>query len=86
MSTIYLSNWSGYRTPGAHGPGRKWTIMCWAVAEAVSVAVDSAVDDAVFRTVDKAVGETVYDPVHDAIRVGEPIQAETLSILQRLGR
>ena len=25
--TIYLSNWSSHRTPGAHGPGRKWTIM-----------------------------------------------------------
>lgn len=25
--TLYLSNWSSHRTPGAHGPGRKWTIM-----------------------------------------------------------
>lgn len=25
--TIYLSNWSSHRTPGAHGPGRKFTIM-----------------------------------------------------------
>jgi hypothetical protein len=25
--TVYLSNWSSHRTPGAHGPGRKWTIM-----------------------------------------------------------
>ncbi len=24
---IYLSNWSSYRTPGMHGPGRKWSIM-----------------------------------------------------------
>ena len=27
MPTVHLSNWSSYRTPGAHGPGRKWTIM-----------------------------------------------------------
>lgn len=25
--TLYLSNWSSHRTPGMHGPGRKWTIM-----------------------------------------------------------
>jgi len=25
--TLYLSNWSSYRTPGMHGPGRKLTIM-----------------------------------------------------------
>lgn len=25
--TLYLSNWSSHRTPGAHGPGRKWSIM-----------------------------------------------------------
>ena len=25
--TIYLSNWSSHKTPGHHGPGRKWTIM-----------------------------------------------------------
>lgn len=25
--TIYLSNWSSHRTPGMHGPGRKYTIM-----------------------------------------------------------
>lgn len=25
--TLYLSNWSSHRTPGAHGPGRKWTAM-----------------------------------------------------------
>lgn len=25
--TIYLSNWSSHRTPGCHGPGRKFTIM-----------------------------------------------------------
>ena len=27
MATLYISNWSGYATPRAHGPGRKWTIM-----------------------------------------------------------
>ena len=27
MPTLYLSNWSGHNTPGAHGPGRKWSIM-----------------------------------------------------------
>lgn len=27
MPTIYLSSWSSHHTPGAHGPGRKWTIM-----------------------------------------------------------
>lgn len=27
MPTVYLSNWSGHRTAGAHGPGRKWSIM-----------------------------------------------------------
>ena len=27
MPTIYLSHWGGFRTPGAHGPGRRWTIM-----------------------------------------------------------
>jgi len=25
--TVYLSNWSSYRTPGMHGPGWKLTIM-----------------------------------------------------------
>ncbi len=25
--TVYLSNWSSHKTPGHHGPGRKWTIM-----------------------------------------------------------
>lgn len=25
--TIYLSNWSSHKSPGHHGPGRKWTIM-----------------------------------------------------------
>lgn len=25
--TIYLSNWSSKKTPGAHGPGRAFTIM-----------------------------------------------------------
>ena len=25
--TLYLSNFSSRRTPGAHGPGRVWTIM-----------------------------------------------------------
>lgn len=25
--TIYLSNWSSHRTPGMHGPGRKFSIM-----------------------------------------------------------
>lgn len=25
--TLYLSNWSSHKTPGHHGPGRKWTIM-----------------------------------------------------------
>ena len=25
--TIFLSNWSSYRAPGCHGPGRKLTIM-----------------------------------------------------------
>jgi hypothetical protein len=25
--TLYLSNWSSHRTPGMHGPGRKWSIM-----------------------------------------------------------
>ena len=25
--TIYLSNWSSHKTPGHHGPGRKYTIM-----------------------------------------------------------
>ena len=25
--TLYLSNWSSHRTPGMHGPGRKFTIM-----------------------------------------------------------
>lgn len=25
--TLFLSNWSSHRTPGAHGPGRKWTAM-----------------------------------------------------------
>ena len=27
MNTIYLSNWSSHRTPGMHGPRRKFTIM-----------------------------------------------------------
>lgn len=27
MSSIYLSNWNSYRTEGAHGPGKKWSIM-----------------------------------------------------------
>lgn len=27
MPTVYLSNWSSHRTPGAYGPGRKWSIM-----------------------------------------------------------
>lgn len=27
MPTVHLSNWSSYRTPGAHGPGRNWSIM-----------------------------------------------------------
>lgn len=27
MTTIYLSNFASHRTPGAHGPGRKFTIM-----------------------------------------------------------
>lgn len=27
MPTLYLSNWGGHATPGAHGPGRKLTIM-----------------------------------------------------------
>lgn len=25
--TIYLSNWASHKSPGMHGPGRKWTIM-----------------------------------------------------------
>lgn len=24
---LYLSNWSSHRSPGMHGPGRKWTAM-----------------------------------------------------------
>lgn len=27
MPTIHLSHWGGHATPGAHGPGRKWSIM-----------------------------------------------------------
>lgn len=27
MPTLYVSNWSSHATPGAHGPGHKWTIM-----------------------------------------------------------
>lgn len=27
MTTIWISNWSSHRTPGMHGPGRKFTIM-----------------------------------------------------------
>lgn len=27
LPTIYLSNWSSHKTPGHHGPGRKYTIM-----------------------------------------------------------
>lgn len=37
VPTIYLSNWSSHKTPGAHGPGRKFTIMArpreWEVGE-----------------------------------------------------
>ena len=80
MSTIYLSNWSGYRTPGAHGPGRKWTIMCWAVAEAVSVAVDSAVDDAVRYAVRGAVDVAVYG----AVKEDQPVRVEALDLLRSM--
>ena len=27
QNPIYLSNWASRKTPGHHGPGRKWTIM-----------------------------------------------------------
>lgn len=27
MPTIHLSHWGGHATPGAHGPGRRWSIM-----------------------------------------------------------
>lgn len=43
MPTLYLSNWSSYRTPGMHGPGRKFTIMArprlWEHGEGVVIAL-----------------------------------------------
>lgn len=39
MTTIYLSNWSSHKTPGMHGPGRKWSAMAaprsWEIGDGV---------------------------------------------------
>ncbi len=49
MTTIYLSNFASHRTPGAHGPGRKLSIMAapraWEHGEGVVTVLVPALPD-----------------------------------------
>lgn len=46
---IYVSNWGSHRTPGAHGPGRKWSIMAaprrWEIGDGVLYPCTPAIED-----------------------------------------
>lgn len=75
MNTIYLSNWSSYRTPGMHGPGRKWTIMAspraWERGEG-RVAALAPITETLRPLVDAALAErrfsTIGGPALDTYR------------------